>query len=572
MQLARLTTTMRMALACALGAALAGGAAPAAAQLRIVTYNTGTGQADNPATGQTARPGISTILAAIGAEVFGSSAERQFAKPIDVLLLQEQYTMAITTQSFVNVLNSIYGPGVYARGNLNGATSDPSAEAGRPGLVYNTQTVQLLEETAFGNVGTSDGTGGPPAQQPRSTMRYKLKPVGYDDSAIFYAYNSHYKSDTGTANNNRRLAEAQAIRTNSDALGQGAHAIYAGDYNIQTSSGTAYQHLLSAGNGQALDPVNRPGSWHDNDSFRDLFTQAPATVSQYSGQTLGGLDDRFDFQLVTGEMLDDLGMAYIAGSYHAFGNNGSVACCNGAITASSALTSEVRTALMQSSDHLPVIADYALPAKLGVQVAAVPSFVELGSSVAIDVTVSNTAPAVHAIGVDELAYTLGVTGSLSGSAMGTDDALGGGNLHQVMLNTSTLGLQNGMINVLATSVQTASPMFAMPVSFQVIAAFLAADFNKDGFVDATDLTAWRGGFGTASAALKSQGDADNDGDVDGADFLTWQWQLGLSPAVLAAQSAVPEPASAALASIAVVIVGGAARRRPIRTHHRRPPL
>ena len=26
---------------------------------------------------------------------------------------------------------------------------------------------------------------------------------------------------------------------------QGANAIYAGDYNIQTSSGTAYQHLLS---------------------------------------------------------------------------------------------------------------------------------------------------------------------------------------------------------------------------------------------------------------------------------------------------------------------------------------
>jgi hypothetical protein len=71
-------------------------------------------------------------------------------------------------------------------------------------LVYNTQTVTLINEIQFGNV------GGGEFEQPRATMRYQLRPVGYDASADFFAYNSHYKADTGTVNNNRRLAEAQA--------------------------------------------------------------------------------------------------------------------------------------------------------------------------------------------------------------------------------------------------------------------------------------------------------------------------------------------------------------------------
>ena len=34
------------------------------------------------------------------------------------------------------------------------------------------------------------------------------------------------------------------------------------------------------------------------------------------------MDDRFDFQLVSGEFLDGQGLNYIGNSYHSFGNNG----------------------------------------------------------------------------------------------------------------------------------------------------------------------------------------------------------------------------------------------------------
>src|SRR5690606_7307708 len=130
--------------------------------------------------------------------------------------------------------------------------------------------------------------GGAENQQPRSTMRYQLRPVGYDASADFYVYNSHYKADTGTVNNNRRLAEAEAIRNDSDALGEGTHAIYAGDYNITSSNATMYQHLLSSGNGQAVDPIDTPGTWRNNASVRHVHTQSPASTDDAIGGLAGG--------------------------------------------------------------------------------------------------------------------------------------------------------------------------------------------------------------------------------------------------------------------------------------------
>ena len=34
------------------------------------------------------------------------------------------------------------------------------------------------------------------------------------------------------------------------------------------------------------------------------------------------MSDRFDLQLVSGELLDGMGLDYVSGSYHVFGNNG----------------------------------------------------------------------------------------------------------------------------------------------------------------------------------------------------------------------------------------------------------
>ena len=184
------------------------------------------------------------------------------------------------------------------------AVSSFNGGGGRPGLVYNTQSVQLIDELEFGTVGTGD-------LQPRSSLRYQLRPVGYDSSADFYVYEDHYRSDNPTS----RLIEATSVRDNSDALGEGTHAIYAGDYNITSSNIGMYKQLISAGNGQAFDPINTPGVWHDNQfiggvDIRHVHTQSPAVSGDAivsEGGASAGLDDRFDFQLVTGEFLDNEG-------------------------------------------------------------------------------------------------------------------------------------------------------------------------------------------------------------------------------------------------------------------------
>lgn len=94
--------------------------------------------------------------------------------------------------------------------------------------------------------------------------------------------------------------------------------------------------------------------------------------------------------------------------------------------------------------------------------------------------------------------------------------------------------------------------------FRILTApALPADFNGDGFVNASDLAVWKSAAGVTSA-----GDANGDGQTDGADFLVWQRTLGATAPSTAAIASVPEPAAAALMALgAMALVVGASRRR-----------
>ncbi|QDU54431.1 PEP-CTERM sorting domain-containing protein [Aeoliella mucimassa] len=418
-------------------------------QLRVVTYNTLQGP----------NPGFSTVIQAIGEESYSG-----FAKPVDVLLLQEQNSITASggsTQQIVNILNGIYGAGTYASGVESGG---PSYSDIRQTVVYNTQTVELIDELAFGS-----------SSQARDTMRFQLRPVGYDESADFYAYNSHYKASQGGSNESQRLAEAVSIRNNSDDLGQGTHAIYAGDYNMYTSSEPAFQELISAGNGQANDPVNQVGNWHNNSSYARWHTQSPCENDCSAGFASGGMDDRFDFQLVTGEFLDGEGLSYITNSYHTFGNNGST--YNDAVNVGNTITFDgitsfskttVLNALESASDHLPVVADYQLPAMMQAELAAaVPTELGQGESYSLDLLVRNAANVIHTLGADELNFTYTTTGDLLGGGAGTAYALSSDLSFPISFNTTTQGAKSGEIIVSTNSQSAANPYITIPISFQV---------------------------------------------------------------------------------------------------------
>lgn len=493
------------------------GSTGAHAQLRIVSYNTATAQATGGT--QTARqPYSTTVLEAIGLENVNG-----LARPIDVLLLQEQYELHTTTQSFVDILNDLYDPinrTMYARGTERGlASSDFSSDfpgtAGRPTVIYNTQTVELISELAFGAVGSVASE-----RQARQHLRYQFRPVGYDANADFYAYSSHYRAGDSGSEGNNRLIEATNLRANADALGEGTHAIYAGDYNITSSFATMYQHLLSDGAGQAFDPVNTPGGWRDNESVKHLHTQSPAATGEsIPGFAGGGMDDRFDFQLVTGELLDGEGFDYLPGSYRVFGNNGTHDL-DGSITTGTGAAPAVLAALKANSDHLPVVADYQLPAKMFASLAAVPTNVPQGATVGIDVLVQNVASVLDANWADELDYTVSVSGALLGSATGTNEALAPANTHQIFLDTGTAGFRSGMVTVAATSQGAANSLFHFPVMFTVGAGHGGPVFGviaSDSFDDTENLISF-----TQSPAPGAYGDSG-----DGFE----RYQVGVSAAI-----------------------------------------
>jgi endonuclease/exonuclease/phosphatase family metal-dependent hydrolase len=206
------------------------------AQLRILDYNVG---ANGSSLGP--RPGMDAVLQAINAQT-----KPGFARPIDILVMQEGNSVTTTGQAYANLLNTIASSTAYVPTGLNGATTG----AGRPMAVYNSASVTLISEQA---IGVTSSTG-----QPRQTLRYQFRPVGYDATADFYVYDSHFKAVDDTTSANRRNVEAQAIRANADAMGPNQNLIYAGDMNLYTASEKAFETLTGTGNGQAFDPINGP--------------------------------------------------------------------------------------------------------------------------------------------------------------------------------------------------------------------------------------------------------------------------------------------------------------------------
>lgn len=182
----------------------------------------------------------------------------------------------------------------------------------------------------------------------------------------FRIYSAHLKASSGSENEMRRLLECQILRSELNLLPPGTHFMMAGDFNLYSSFEPAYQHLLSLGEnpeGRLLDPINRPGAWNNSISFAEIHTQSPRTQSIGGGAT-GGLDDRFDFILVSAAWMDTSGSYVIPSSYTAVGNDGlhfNMAVNDGT---NFAVPDSVADALHDCADHLPVVVDVVLRASL----------------------------------------------------------------------------------------------------------------------------------------------------------------------------------------------------------------
>lgn len=296
------------------------------AVMRIVDWNTLNGP--NDAAGDA---NFQTIFQAIGNETVQGNTQR-----INILALQETDPAGPGGDSITRVQSILNG--LYTSANYEYVVSAVDGGGDSTGFVYDTTSVSLLESVV---VGSNTLT--------HNVVRAKFRPTDTLGESDFYVYSVHLKSGDTGADATIRGSEAALLRADADSLNEGASVLFVGDFNMKTSSETAWANFTAVGPGQVQDVANAPGSWYNNAAFKSLHSQDPKT----------SMDDRFDIQFASGEFYDGIGVDYVMGSYHVFGNNGTHTF-DGPITTGTGASTDVLNALFAASDHLPVVADYQL--------------------------------------------------------------------------------------------------------------------------------------------------------------------------------------------------------------------
>lgn len=181
------------------------------------------------------------------------------------------------------------------------------------------------------------------------------------DTLFLVVIVSHLKAGDTPADAEARAEAAEAIRRYIQELPENRRlfVIEMGDHNFYTAAEEGYQSLVQA----LVDPAPA-GDWSGNPLYAYFHTQS-TRVSQLPDQGMGGgLNDRFDFILFSPACtLSSSRMRYVPGSFRAVGQDGQRF---GSSINSSPLPAgydpSLINALYTMSDHLPVIADFALSA------------------------------------------------------------------------------------------------------------------------------------------------------------------------------------------------------------------
>lgn len=507
--------------AVAVAAALTLTANPALAQLRVVNYNINSvfsslyaGSSDDPSS-DNRLDYLQTVFSLIAADNYNG-----IQRSPDIILLQEMNSSGTNTQTIANILNlTVPGSPYVVAGTAGGNDSIRTA------AIYNSITVQNISNQSQSFSGVRD------------TFVSQFRPVGYSADADLWTFNTHYKASTGSSNESQRKINADALRDWADAnLPADANIIYAGDFNQQNSNleggggpdDNPYNIMLRPGSAQAFDPIDWAGAWNTGSSSNPVteldklrYHSQSGHDGTISGLIAGGVDDRFDFILPSTEMAEGEGLAYIGldtsdnpigdtlateHSYRTFGHDGS-------LSAGQVINFELfnfyqnayfvnrhgfvndgpddiqaLNHLSWSSDHLPVVADFQLPAVLTAAVTPGASRVIVGAAASVQIDVGNDAPVAAAVEADELDYDALASGDLAGSYTNQQDQAGDviANSHNFTLNTATVGARAGSVDITSDGQgATNNGSMTIPVNYDVLTH---AQASFDDVVDDNTLT------------------------------------------------------------------------------------
>ncbi len=217
-------------------------------------------------------------------------------------------------------------------------------------VFYNTHKLKLLHQTIYLT-----------AVRDINHYTFALNTEDLKTDTIFLeVFVAHLKSSEGNANRNLRL---QMVDTFVQALAQipeDHFVLFGGDFNFYNAhQEPGYLRLVDTGNViRMIDPLHLPGNWHDNDSFSLIHTQATrtSTAGFGIGGASGGMDDRFDFIMISQNLIENSDLSYVGASYRTWGNNGN--CLNKRIDDEACpgpFDLQLRQQLHQMSDHAPVV-------------------------------------------------------------------------------------------------------------------------------------------------------------------------------------------------------------------------
>lgn len=200
-----------------------------------------------------------------------------------------------------------------------------------------------------------------------------------DDAAtnpiLLEVFVTHLKASRGNENMQKREESVDLFVRELERLDPNSFVIFAGDFNFYTSNEPGFLKIIDTSNSiQIIDPINRlcpefPNNginyfnednydstyfWNNN-SFADVHSQSTRSAQLNGDGAGGGMDDRFDFIMISKNLTTSNNLYYVENSYKTIGNNGN---CYNSFVSNTECTGEfsqsLRNALFNFSDHLPI--------------------------------------------------------------------------------------------------------------------------------------------------------------------------------------------------------------------------
>jgi endonuclease/exonuclease/phosphatase family metal-dependent hydrolase len=233
-------------------------------------------------------------------------------------------------------------------------------------MVYYNSNKLILEESRVITADTRD----------INQYTFKINTENTESNPIrMEVFVTHLKASSGENNRDKRLTSIQSFVSYTNTIANDSYVLFAGDFNFYTSNEEGYQYLIDDRNPIIMvDPIDRPATpfpddpnitdpfeyynsssiyfWRNN-SFADIHTQSTRTSNSGlidgSGST-GGLDDRFDFIMMSENFNTSSDLFYVNDSYQEIGNNGN--CYNSFLSntnCSGTYSQTLRNALIEFS-------------------------------------------------------------------------------------------------------------------------------------------------------------------------------------------------------------------------------